>query len=99
MGRELLSLHLSTPNILNNQPFYCPEESNGRGVVGNWAEWPRPLDIVGWLLLDIFHCDQLKIALLGLWTVGKSCSWWKRNQRVDTQGGWGDFAVVAVRNP
>ena len=54
LGRELLPLPLPTPNILNNQPLLCPEVSNGRPAVGNWAEWPRPLDIVGWLLLDIF---------------------------------------------
>ena len=69
LGRELLPLPLPTPNILNNQPLYCPEEGNGRGLVGNWAEWPRPSDIVGWLLLDFFRCLKLKIALLVLWTV------------------------------
>jgi hypothetical protein len=69
LGRELLPLPLPTPNILNNQPLYCPEVGNGRGLVGNWAKWPRPLDIVGWLLMDIFRCLKLKIALLVLWTV------------------------------
>ena len=69
MGREMLPLHMSTSNILNNQPFYCPEESGGHHVVGNWAVWPRPLDFIGWLLLYFFCCVKLKIALLGLLTV------------------------------
>ena len=63
LGRELLPLPLPTPNIRNNQPLYCPEEGNGRGVVGNWAEWPRPLDIVGWR--SIADHDTPMCAMIG----------------------------------